>query len=100
MIPDSGADRFVIFTPASSAIVLPAPATSDRGVLRTPTGTRPVHRVVVGEIAVGDIRLRDQDAALVDRPEGGAALGDGLLPLHLFGSVTINAAARYLIVRQ
>lgn len=99
LIPDSGADRFVLFTPASSAIVLPALATSDLGVLRTSAGTRPVYRVVVGEITVGDIRLRDQDAALVDRPERGAALGDGLLPLHLFGSVTINAAARYLIVR-
>jgi predicted aspartyl protease len=100
LIPDSGADRFVLFTAAASAVALPAIASTDRGLLRTAAGIRQVHRVVVDAIAVGDIRLRDQEAALLDRPEGGTALGDGLLPLHLFSSVTIDAGAGYLIVRR
>ena len=100
LIPDSGADRLVLFTAAATALALPAVESAERGLLRTPAGTRQAHRVVVDELAVGDIRFRDQEAALIDRPDGGAALGDGLLPLHLFSSVTINAGAGYLIVRR
>jgi predicted aspartyl protease len=98
LIPDSGADRLVLFTPSANA--LPPLVPVERGLLLTPTGTRPVHRVLIDELAVGDIRLRHQDAALVERPEGGAVLGDGLLPLHLFSRVTMNVPAGYLIVHR
>ena len=43
--------------------------------------------------------MRDQVAAVVPRPEVDAPEGDGLLPLHLFASVTFASHAGYLIIR-
>jgi hypothetical protein len=50
---------------------------------------------MVDELWVGETRLRDEPAILVDRRVD--ALGDGLLPLHLFSRVTFNGPARYMV---
>ena len=59
-----------------------------------------MQQVRVDGLDVGAIRLRDQDAALLERTVADEPLGDGLLPLHLFARVTINGPGRYLVVEK
>ena len=96
LIPDSGADRLVLFSHAE----LPHLVTVDVGLLKSAAGTRTVQQVRVDGLDVGAIRLRDQDAALLERTGADEPLGDGLLPLHLFARVTINGPGRYLVVEK
>ena len=96
LIPDSGADRLVLFTHAE----LPALVSLDVGFLKSAMGTRAVQQVRLDGLDVGTIRLNDQDAALLDSTAADAPLGDGLLPLHLFARVTINGPGRYLVVEK
>jgi Aspartyl protease len=96
LIPDSGADRLLLFTHAD----LPALVLLDVGLLKGAAGARVVQQVRVAGLAVGTITLLDQDAALVESTADDAPLGDGLLPLHLFARVTINGPGRYLVVER
>lgn len=96
LIPDSGADRLVLFSHAE----LPHLVTVDVGLLKSGAGTRTVQQVRIDGLDVGAIRLRDQDAALLERTVADEPLGDGLLPLHLFARVTINGPGRYLVVEK
>jgi predicted aspartyl protease len=95
-IPDSGSDGFVLFARAAQ---LPLPATPlDIGVLHTFSGHRLVRRVLLDDVHVGGVILRNQTAIVVDRNQPDAPLGDGLLPLHIFGRVTFHGPERYLVV--
>lgn len=97
LVPDSGADGLVLF--ARKGRTLPAMTALEVAGLRTLAGARLVRRVLVHEIAIGDIRLREHPAVVVDRGEPGA-LADGLLPLHDFARVTLDGAGRRLIVER
>jgi predicted aspartyl protease len=96
LIPDSGADALVLF--ARSDRALPSLTPLDIGGLRTLSGQQLVRRVLVDDLDVGAIRLRDQIAVIVNRPEADAPVGDGLLPLHLFARVTFDGIRKELIV--
>ena len=50
-------------------------------------------------LRLGTLTLKDYPVAVVPRDPDDAVEGDGLLPLHLFASVTFNARESYLIVR-
>ncbi len=102
LVPDSGADSLVFFE--ADDRVSPAMTPVDAVGLRTLSGRRVARRVVVDALDVGDVRLRDQMALVVERPGGAARedarrLGDGLLPLHVFEQVSFDVAAGYLVVR-
>jgi hypothetical protein len=64
--------------------------------VRSVTGERAARLVRVYGLELGAIRLPDQDGVLMDAESTSGALGDGLLPLHLFGRVTFNVAEGYL----
>jgi predicted aspartyl protease len=97
-IPDSGSDGFVLFARGAR---FPLPATPlEVGVLRTLSGHRLVRRVLLGDVHVGGVILRNQTAVIVERNEPDAPLGDGLLPLHVFGRVTFHGPERYLVVQS
>lgn len=98
LVPDSGADGLVLFGRAGRT--LPPLTPLDIGVLRTMSGHQMVRRVLLDEFDVGDIRLRDQTAVLVQRTDADAPDGDGLLPLHVFARVTFNAPQRYMTVQR
>ena len=49
------------------------------------------------ELRVGPVILRRQPVAVVPRDDLQAYEADGLLPLHLFDSVTFNAHERYMV---
>ena len=95
-VPDSGSDGFVLFARGAR---LPLPATPlNTSVLRTLSGDRLVRRVLLDDMHVGGVRLRNQTAVIVERNEPDAPLGDGLLPLHVFARVTFHGPERYLVV--
>jgi predicted aspartyl protease len=97
-IPDTGSDGFVLF--ARNARRLPAATPLDVGVLSTLAGHTLVRRVLLDQLRIGDIVLRDQRAVVVQQPGPSMAFGDGLLPLHVFDRVTFNGPARYLVIED
>ena len=96
LIPDSGADGFVLFERAGR--LLPPMTSLETAGLKTLSGQRAVRRAVIETIDVGAIRLHNQSAVVVEDREPDAALGDGLLPLHLFARVTFSGPQKLLIV--
>jgi predicted aspartyl protease len=97
LIPDSGSDGVVLFAHARDKVRL---TMLDFGVLSSMSGTRLAQRVRVEDLVVGDTRLENLTAALVDAGDAGGLMGDGLLPLHIFSRVTFNVNERYLIVHR
>jgi Aspartyl protease len=95
-VPDSGTDSLVLFQRRESPTLAVTPL--DVGVLRSMSGQRVVRRVLVDDLRVGDVRLRDQHAVMLTADHDETALGDGLLPLHLFTRVTFNGPMQYLVV--
>lgn len=96
LVPDSGADRLVLFSRAGqppNALITPRETVRTRSI----AGQRVVRHVLVQALQVGDARLGDHDGVLVDAPET-ELMGDGLLPLHLFASVTFNGPAGYVAI--
>jgi predicted aspartyl protease len=95
-VPDSGSDGFVLFARGRQ---VPLPATPlEVGLLRTLSGQRVVRRVLLDDIHVGGVVLRNQTAVILERNQSDAWLGDGLLPLHVFARVTFHGPERYLVV--
>jgi predicted aspartyl protease len=95
LIPDSGSDAFVVFAHATERLRF---TPLDVDVLRSLSGVKLVRRVRIDELIVGNARLRDAPAVIVDTGESAEIMGDGLLPLHVFSRVTFNVRERYLIV--
>jgi hypothetical protein len=54
----------------------------------------------VRDLRLGGLTLRNQLAAVIRREQDDASSSDGLLPLHLFASVTFDARERCLILRR
>lgn len=96
LVPDSGSDALVLFAHAKDKLRL---TPLDVGTLSSLAGTRLVHRVRIDDLIVGGTRLQNPHAVLIDG-EGTREMGDGLLPLNVFASVTINAGEGYLIVQR
>lgn len=98
-VPDSGASGLVVFD-RGTRTSLRASLIPGRAHLSASSGKqgsvtmRRIHR-----LQVGDLTLRDQVAAIVDRKHEGAPEGDGLLPLHRFASVSFTAEGSYMVIR-
>lgn len=95
LIPDSGSDRLVLFAHVTDRLRM---TPVDSGVLSSLAGSRSVRRVQLQEMVIGPARFERPLAVIVESEEPVDAMGDGLLPLHLFARVTFNVAERYLIV--
>ena len=94
LVPDSGADRIVLFRSATDAL---PPVTLIEAVrVRSITGDSLARLVRLPDLDVGGIRLRDREGLLLDRQPADAAMGDGLLPLHLFALARFDVGAGYL----
>jgi predicted aspartyl protease len=98
LLVDSGADRLVLFARARQT--LRAVDVGASGTLRSTAGTRTVSAVRIEDLLIGNVALQGVLAAVV--PDTGAhpAMEDGLLPLHLFERVTVDAPARALFVQE
>jgi predicted aspartyl protease len=97
LVPDSGSDGWVFVVRRDRP--LPAFTPVAAVALRTLSGQRAARSVVMDEVDVGEIRLRNQVAVVIDDQLAGA-FGDGLLPLHIFARVTFNGPEKYLIVHR
>ena len=95
-VPDSGADGWVFF--AQSEQRLPVAKSLGVALLRTLSGERSVLCILIDELSVGGLTLRDQLAVIIQSERRDAALGDGLLPLHLFARVTFSPREQVLVV--
>jgi predicted aspartyl protease len=95
LIPDSGSDALVLFSHAKDRLKMTA---LDVDVLTSLSGVRLARRVQIDELVIGDARLQQSPAVLVDTSEDAETIGDGLLPLHVFSRVTFNVRDHYLIV--
>ena len=97
-VPDSGAGALVVFEGAGPGLT--AEREAEEAELATLSGRRV--RVALRRLrglSIGPLALREQVAAFVPRDEGHAGGGDGLLPLHHFGSVTFASRDGYLVIR-
>ena len=95
LVPDTGSDALVLFPRAGAKLKM---TPLEVGVLTGMAGTKLVHRVQLEGLRVGETRLENPLAVIVDSNEAADLMGDGLLPLHVFSRVTFNVAERYLIV--
>ena len=98
-VPDSGAESFVIFERRGQA-PLPLAETGRSARLVSVAGLRDVRVMVLRWLRVGDAMVENQPALVVARDEPDAPEGDGLLPLHLFTSVSFNNTEGYVVVRR
>jgi hypothetical protein len=96
LVPDSGADRLVLFRTACAA--LPSMTLLDTVRVRSVTGEAMARLIRLEDLQIAGIRLGARQGLLLEgRPPDGA-MGDGLLPLHLFARVTFHVAASYLLL--
>jgi predicted aspartyl protease len=89
LIPDSGTSGFVLV--AREGRSLPGITPLRAVPLRTIGGPKVGRAVLLEELHIGGIRVRDQVAVLMQGSSVDERLGDGLLPLHLFARVTFDA---------
>jgi hypothetical protein len=64
------------------------------------SGGQRVRTMMLRELRLGSLTIRDQPVAVVPRDANDEAEGDGLLPLHLFASVSFNAREQCLVLRR
>jgi predicted aspartyl protease len=96
LIPDSGSDTLVLFAHARDKVRF---TSLDTGLLSSLSRAIPARLIQLDSLAIGASRLQDPLAVLVDSGESPELMGDGLLPLHIFSSVTFNVAGGFLIVQ-
>jgi predicted aspartyl protease len=98
LVPDSGADLFVVFArPGLPKIPLEPPA--QEIALHSLSGRQSARTMWLRELDLGGVTLRNQPVAVIARDPADSLEGDGLLPLHLFESVSLNARDGYIVLR-
>jgi predicted aspartyl protease len=113
LVPDSGANGFVMFARhGRTRMSLHAFAPPDGNrfgeagwsaqttSVHSVSGRQTVRTMMMRELRIGDVTVRDQPVAVIARDGGDEREGDGLLPLHLFASVSFNAREQCLIIRR
>jgi predicted aspartyl protease len=97
LVPDTGAASLLLFDPDRALPVtqLPTPAT-----LTTMTGTAEVRLARMRELHVGSLTLQDVPAVVASRDRSEPPGIDGLLPLRLFGRVTVDGPRKRMIVEE
>ncbi|HMF96226.1 MAG TPA: retroviral-like aspartic protease family protein [Vicinamibacterales bacterium] len=97
LVPDSGAERLVLFQRANRK--QPPVTVADEPVgLTGLTGTRAARRAVVRDLKVGSTTLVDVPAVVIRRDDSDQA--DGLLPLHIFPRVTFSGPERQMFIEE
>jgi hypothetical protein len=96
LVPDSGSDTLVLFAHAQDKLRM---TLLDIGMISSLSGSRLARRAQIEWLAVGNTRLNNPFAVIVESEEPIEMMGDGLLPLNVFARVTFNVAEGYLIVQ-
>jgi hypothetical protein len=98
LVPDSGTSGFVMYA-RDGRTSLPLEQLDGRLTMRSLAGGQTVRTMMLRELILGGETLRNQRVALVERGPIDPSEGDGLLPLHIFASVSFNARERYITIR-
>jgi predicted aspartyl protease len=98
MVPDSGANRVVLFA-GRQADRLRVDAAGTAMRVSTLTGDGTARGAIIRALLVGPVTLRDLPAARIVLPEGTTEDGDGLLPLSLFARVSFHHREGYMMVQ-
>jgi predicted aspartyl protease len=108
LVPDSGASGFVVYERnghtafaefAAGRFGESGSAARTTGV-HSLSGWQSAHTLLLRELRLGSLTMRDQRVAVVRRDQDDVMEGDGLLPLHLFASVSFNAREQCLVLRR
>lgn len=94
LVPDTGAEALVLFHGFAAHSTRRSPSAVTIAAL---TGSRATREIVVPQLVVGAVTLRDRRAVVIDREDPDA---DGLLPLHGFSSVSFAAGGACVVIRQ
>jgi hypothetical protein len=94
-VPDSGADTLLLYGDGMAQRVV-REWRDARASVHSLTGGRAVRTGIVDGLHIGDAIIERQLAVVVP---GERREPDGLLPLHLFASVQLNARDRYLVIQ-
>jgi hypothetical protein len=99
LVPDSGAEGFVVFERQGRTAVRVQYA--DHEVLVSGLASRRAGRGArLPELQVGAVTVFDQAAVVLERDGPRAVEGDLLLPLHRFSLVSFSNSEGYLVVRR
>jgi hypothetical protein len=99
LVPDSGASGFVAFE-RNGLIKLALKPMPGRTMVNSVSGGRSVRTMRLRELRLGPLVVKGESVAIVPRSADDMLEGDGLLPLHLFASVSFNARERCLVIRR
>jgi hypothetical protein len=98
LVPDSGSNGLVMFARAGGTRLQLEPV-AELAALHSLSAGQDARVMVLRELKLGEVILRNQRVAVVAREADDLVEGDGLLPLHLFDSVSFNARERHLTIR-
>jgi predicted aspartyl protease len=107
LVPDSGSSGFVAYERNGRTAAFALFAAARFGGPGSEPSLTTVHSLSGGQLArtlmlrelrLGSLTVRNQRVAIVARNQNDVAEGDGLLPLHLFATVSFNARERYLLL--
>ena len=99
LVPDSGTSGFVAYERNGRTTLALNPSAAITAV-QSLAGENRVRTMILRELRLGTITLRDHTVAIIPRDSDDIDEGDGLLPLHLFASVSFNAREGYLILHK
>jgi len=109
LVPDSGSSGFVAYERNGRTAAFALFAADRFGgpgsepsltTVHSLSGEQFARTMTLDELRLGSLTMRNQRVAVVARDEDDAAEGDGLLPLHLFASVSFNAREQCLVLRR
>jgi hypothetical protein len=98
LVPDSGASGFVAYE-RDGRTKLDVKSGSGTTGVHSLSGRQFVPTTMLRELRLGSLVLREQPVAVLVRERDDDVEGDGLLPLHLFASVSFNAREQCLVLR-
>ncbi len=98
LVPDSGADRLVLFAVDPGRLPLVTPLDTVR--LQSVAGWRLARRVLVHGLPLGRLAREGLEGLLLDGAPPNEAMGDGLLPLSLFARVTFDGPAGEIVLED
>ena len=99
LVPDTGANGFVMFARQGRTRVALHSGSTRTTSVQSLSGIDTARLMMMRELRIGDVTVRNQPVAVIARDGGDVLEGDGLLPLHLFASVSFNAREQYLVIR-
>ncbi len=99
LVPDSGASGFVVFQREGRTPLALDPVPEEMSV-QSLSGRQRARTMRLRELLLGRVTVRNQPVAVLERDPQDALEGDGLLPLHVFSTVAVNAEHGYIVLTK